>query len=264
VPAENVRKLEAILLHHRGKEGARFVTPIRLFCFPYAGASAWIFRGLAHRLSGHFEVVAIDLPGRGKRRAEPIVDDWTVLVRMLASDVKQQLDRPYALLGYSLGALVAFEVMHELSTQSTLRPPTALITCAAPGPGALSRSNLHVLDDRPMFEALRHLGGISDEMLESPELLALAAPVLRADLRLFERHRHRSDRDACSIPIVAYYGSDDRGVGERYLAWQKETSGPFHSRRFAGDHMFLHDAEEDVATALIADFENRRSAMEMM
>jgi surfactin synthase thioesterase subunit len=239
------------------------VAPIKLFCFPYAGASAWVFNGLAHRLSSHFEVIAVDLPGRGKRRTQPPADDWATLVRMLASELKQQLDRPYALLGYSFGALVAFEIMHELSRQPGVRVPAAFAACAAPGPSAMRQGDLHLLDDNSMFEALCHLGGIPEEVLASPELIALAAPILRADLRLFELYR-RGNRAPCTVPITTYYGSDDSGVDERHLAWQMETSAPFRTRRLAGGHMFLHDAEEAFAEALIADFDRCRPTVEML
>lgn len=230
------------------------MAPIRLFCFPYAGAAAWIFRGLAQRLAGRFDVVAVDLPGRGRRHAEPLVDDWSVLVRLLASDVKRQIDRPYALLGYSLGAVVALEVMAELFRQHSPRSPLALIACAAPGPAAMNRSDLHLRDDRRMFEGLRHLGGIPDEMMDSPELLALMAPVVRADLRLFESYR-RPDRAPFPVPIVACHGIDDASVGDRYQAWQGETSASFRTRGFVGGHMFLHGAEAELARAVTADLE---------
>ncbi len=51
------------------------MAPIKLFCFPYAGASARTFTGLAHRLSGHFKVIAMALPGRGKRRTQQPVGE---------------------------------------------------------------------------------------------------------------------------------------------------------------------------------------------
>ena len=47
---------------------------LRLLCFPYAGGSAWIFRAWAQQLPDTIEVCAIELPGRGKRMAEPTLN----------------------------------------------------------------------------------------------------------------------------------------------------------------------------------------------
>lgn len=231
------------------------MTPLKLFCFSFAGGSAWNFRQLASHLRGHIEVVAIDLPGRGRRRNEPCIDSWPELDAWLAAELRPQLREPYALLGYSFGALVALSLAHRLTAeQETALPrPAALVACALRGPSAIEHAQLlHRLDDRPMFEALRDLGGIPDELLASPQLIALSAPSMRADLRLFETYASRGI-PLDGIPVHSYCGRHDDSVGDGCMAWREETNVSFHRRLFDGDHMFIQDHAAALADALVTD-----------
>lgn len=233
----------------------------RLFCFPYAGGSSWIFRQLANQLRGRVEVVPMDLPGRGKRRAEHCVDEWPALTAMLADELTPQLREPYALLGYSLGALVALNIAHELTARSysNIAQPSALFACALRGPSTIEYPQLlHRMENRAMFQALRDLGGIPDELLESPELIALSAPAMRADLRLFETYQSMG-LPLDDVPIHAYYGRDDHSVGEHFAAWHTETRASFHSREFKGGHMFIHHDAAALGNALVEDLISMKS-----
>jgi surfactin synthase thioesterase subunit len=225
---------------------------LNLYCFPYAGGSSWIFRPLARQLAGRINVVPVELPGRGRRRAEACVDQWDELISTLASELSPELDRPHAFLGYSFGALVALNVAHKIAGRGSM-PPRALIACALGGPTAITHEKLlHQMDDRAMFEALRDLGGIPAELLDSPELIALSAPAMRADLTLFETFKPLG-RPLAGIPIHAYCGKDDASVGDRYAAWQNETDAAIRHRSFDGGHMFLHDMVAVLADSLETD-----------
>jgi surfactin synthase thioesterase subunit len=204
---------------------------------------------------GRIEVLSVDLPGRGKRRSERCVEEWPELSAMLASELAPQLREPYALLGYSLGALVALSVAHEITSRrdSIIPFPKAFVACALRGPKIIEcPRHLHRMEDRAMFEALRGLGGVPDEFLASQELIALAAPSMRADLRLLETYVPKG-KPLRRVPVHAYYGRNDNSVGADFAAWRDETEVAFHSRAFAGGHMFIHDDASAFADALVAD-----------
>jgi len=230
------------------------VAAFRIFCFPYAGGSSWIFRQLASHLRERAEIIAVDLPGRGRRRTEPCVDEWSELTPRLADELAEKMREPYALLGYSAGALVALDLARELARRDAkVAHPCALFACALRGPRAIEHPQLlHRLENRPMFEALRDLGGIPDELLAAPELIELSAPAMRADLRLFETYEPAA-APLADVPVFAYYGRDDRSVGDGFSAWQHETNAGFQTRAFDGGHMFLHDDASALGDALIAD-----------
>ena len=71
---------------------------LRLFCFPYAGGSAVIFRRWANYVPKQVEVRPIELPGRGRRLHESLVTRMHELVPAIASTISPALDIPFALL----------------------------------------------------------------------------------------------------------------------------------------------------------------------
>jgi medium-chain acyl-[acyl-carrier-protein] hydrolase len=225
---------------------------LRLFCFPFAGGSALAFRQLSRQLAGRIQVHPIELPGRGRRRAEPCIERWPELTTQLVAELEPHLSGSFAFLGYSLGAFVALEVIHELMARRAC-PPPPLWVCAAAGPRAIVHGELmHRMQDKAMFQALHKLGGVPDELFESQELIALSAPFVRADLKLFETYAARSE-PLHGVPIRAYHGRTDTTVGDAYRAWREETDASFESRVFDGGHMFLDSAVEALAEAIVAD-----------
>jgi len=57
---------------------------LRLFCFPYAGGSALIFRRWQNVLPATVEICPVQLPGRGSRLHETLLSDLDSLVETIA------------------------------------------------------------------------------------------------------------------------------------------------------------------------------------
>src|SRR5438093_882622 len=82
----------------------------RLLCLPHAGGSASFFLPVAHALAPDVEVLAVQYPGRQDRRGEDCVDNVPEFADRLLDALAGWLDRPLALFGHSMGALVGFEL----------------------------------------------------------------------------------------------------------------------------------------------------------
>src|SRR5438094_5975985 len=87
---------------------------LRLFCFPYAGGGASIFRTWLNAFPSEIEVCPIQLPGRENRLLEPPFTQLPLLVQTLADALRLCLDLPFAFFGHSLGALISFELARRL------------------------------------------------------------------------------------------------------------------------------------------------------
>src|SRR5687767_2786944 len=90
---------------------------VRLFCFPYAGGGASIYRGWENYLPPGVEVWPVQPPGRGSRFKEPAIPSMDDLVAAVAAAMEPFLDRPIALFGHSVGAMASFELAHLLASR---------------------------------------------------------------------------------------------------------------------------------------------------
>ncbi len=214
-------------------------TRLRLFCFPYAGAGALIFRTWSDGLPGDVEVCPVQLPGRGTRLMERPFTQLSPLIEALAEALVPLLDRPFAFFGHSLGALVSFELARQVRRQYGMHP-VRLFVSAGRAPQIPRRGpRIHTLPDREFLIELGRLNGTPSELLGHEELMEIMLPVLRADFALYETYFYSSE-PPLNCPISAFGGLQDQRVSDSDLeAWRAQTGVSFSLRMFPGDHFFL-------------------------
>jgi medium-chain acyl-[acyl-carrier-protein] hydrolase len=223
---------------------------VRLFCLSYAGGGASVFRTWADDLTADIEVCAIQLPGRESRLLERPYANMAQLVDALAATISPLLDRPFALFGHSMGALVSFELTRTLRRKAGLSPLHLIVS----GHAAPQLPSRHAVDHRlpadQLIGALRRLDGTPNEVLRNAELMELVLPAIRADFEVCGTYGYLHEPPLAS-PITAFGGLEDRLVGIRDLtAWRNQTSGPFALRTFSGGHFFVRDQRAAVITAI--------------
>src|SRR5947209_14514516 len=141
----------------------------RLFCLAHAGGGAALFRGWGERLPGSVEVVAVQPPGREGRFREPPFTDWRPLVAELADAIRPLLDKPFALFGHSLGALLAYELARRLRDLGG-KQPDHLFAAALAAPHLPNRREpTHTYADADFRESLRRRGGTPPAVLGHAE-----------------------------------------------------------------------------------------------
>jgi surfactin synthase thioesterase subunit len=223
---------------------------IRLFCLPYAGAGAGAYRDWPGYLPDGIGMIAVQPPGREGRFGEPPIDRMPAYVSQLAEAAAPLLDRPYALFGHSIGARVAFELCRRLR-QDGMPLPARLYLSGCPAPQLPAPPPRWDLPDEEMIASLRDLGGTPPEVLDSPQLLTLFLPVLRADFALVETFPH-AEEPPLPVPIRGFAGrADPEAPPESVRAWAPHTTEWFESHEFDGDHFFLH-AQRDALLGLLA------------
>jgi surfactin synthase thioesterase subunit len=228
------------------------VTTLNLLCLPYSGASAMVYSRWRRKLPAWLQVRPVELPGRGARLAEPLHTDMQALARQLAHEQRLATSAPYAVLGHSLGALVAFELAHELQALGC-PPPVALFACGTAAPTRREdyegENWREPKRDEELVAELRKLGGTPEAVLANEELMSLTLPVVRADFLLCGRYAYRQ-RPALRCPLHVLGGETDRANHEQLQAWSKETQGPFSLQMFPGGHFFIHEHEDRVLSLL--------------
>ena len=211
---------------------------LRVFCFPYAGAGASVYAGWANELPRTLQVCPVQLPGRETRIHEPRFRSLDLLVDAALTALVPHFDRPFALFGHSMGALIAYVISVRLARMG-LPAPRHLFVSARRAPQLPSRESLREFDDAQLCDRLRELGGIPPEVLASPELMALLLPILKDDFALTESGHDTGDA-LLTCPISAFGGIDDREVSRADLdGWRERTTGRYRLRLLPGDHFFL-------------------------
>jgi medium-chain acyl-[acyl-carrier-protein] hydrolase len=231
---------------------------LRLVCLPYSGGRASVFKNLAADLPGGVELLAVEYPGHGRRLSEVPITRLAPLVEQITDVIIEEVPWPFALLGYSVGALIGFEVTRELARRG--QPgPTALFVAANKAPHLRStRPALHELSRHELIEGLHRLAGVRNELLDNDELVDVMLPVLRADLSLDETYTY--DPGALlDCPVVAFGGSEDWSTPRpRLEAWREQTTGDFSVAILPGGHFFLDSSRAQFAQALTAELERLR------
>lgn len=233
----------------------RIVKPsarLRLFCFPYAGAGASVFRSWANEAPPGLEICPVQLPGRELRHEEVAYSRVEPLVEALCAELGPLLDLPYALFGYSMGALIAFELGRTLSTRST--PPIHLVAAARRAPQRPDRrSPIHHLSDEDFIHEIGKYEGTPTEILQNVEVLQFFLPTLRADFAVCETYNYKPGKPLdCALTV--YGASADPDVTQDDLeAWSAETRSACKIHLFAGSHFFIQKSPHLLSNAVIAE-----------
>jgi medium-chain acyl-[acyl-carrier-protein] hydrolase len=224
----------------------------RIFCFPYAGAGASVFRNWSNKFSPDTEICFIQLPGREGRMREPLFTKLSPLVQTLATVLLPYLDLPFTFFGHSMGALVSFEVALLLRRNYNISPKHLFVSGRQAPQISKQNPPIHQLPDNLFIEELRRYNGTPEAILQNIELLSLFLPILRADFEINDTYTYTPNKPL-SCPITAFGGLQDSGVSrEDIAAWGYQTSSNFSMHMFPGNHFFLKN-ECDRLLALISE-----------
>lgn len=218
---------------------------VRLLCLPHAGGSAVSYLPMARALAPRADVLAAQYPGRQDRYAEPPTTSVRELAERVVEAVGEDDDRPLALFGHSMGAVVAHEA--ALRLEAAGRAPMRLFVSGRRAPSVIGeRRSLHRAGDAELLAAVRALNGTAGEVFEDEELLRLVLPALRGDYTALETYEPRpGDRLACPVTVLTGDADPVTPVADA-RAWADHTDGPTQVCVFPGGHFFLDDRQEEV------------------
>lgn len=225
---------------------------LRLFCFPFAGGGPSTYRTWSSLLPGDVEVCPVAFPGRETRIREPFITQFAPLIRILLRALYPLMNRPFAFFGHSMGSLICYELARALREEGGPTPVHMFLSAySSPSTMRLDRKLVREMSDEEFIDMLRGFNGTPAAVLNSPELLSIFVPILRADFSLEETYEFRPD-PPLECPFTVFGGLSDTAVREEDLrAWSALTSGPFALHMLEGDHFFIHSSER--FNALLSD-----------
>ncbi|MGV9309631.1 MULTISPECIES: thioesterase II family protein [unclassified Nonomuraea] len=223
-----------------------------LFCVPYAGGSARVYRGWQEWFADDAEVVPLELAGRGTRSAEPVAPSVRAAAMDLARRVRERAGGgPYILFGHSMGGLIAYEMAAIIEDSASDGPCLVVVSGRNPpqtranwGDDALE------LTDLELFEALQTVGGVPAGL--SPSIAAtLFVPLIRADVRNTVSYDSGSPPRRISAPLLVIQGREDPLVGpDAGAGWAHCTQRECTVVRHDGNHFSIFERVGELAETL--------------
>jgi surfactin synthase thioesterase subunit len=227
----------------------------RLFCFPYAGSGASVFRKWAQESTPEIEVQGIQLPGRESRLREPLLTSVDSVVDALVHDMANLIDRPFSIFGHSLGALIGFELTRRLQKLSLPLPQRLFVSARQAPHVPLEGQKIHLLPEAHLKAELRHYAGTPEVVLQDNDLMRVLLPIVRADLAMNETYDYVPGQPI-PCPISAFLGSQDQKVSPSSVeAWATQTSKDFKVHRFYGNHFFIQQDYPAILNFIKQDFD---------
>jgi medium-chain acyl-[acyl-carrier-protein] hydrolase len=223
---------------------------LRLFCLPFAGGGASIYRLWASLLPPSIEVCPIQLPGRENRYHEAAFTDLVALSHAVSRELTPYFDKPFAIFGHSLGALIAFEVARALR-RAQAPAPLAMCLAAHRAPQLPpSRAPIYQLADAAFIDEIRRMQGTPAAVLENRELMAFLLSTLRSDFQACDTYVCAPEPPLAS-PLLVFGGTEDQEVGEEALGrWREQTVAAFSLLMLPGTHFFVQSQRERLLAAI--------------
>ena len=226
---------------------------LRIFCLPYAGRGASVYRRWWEGSDRRVEFVPVQFPGRENRVRESLIDDLRELVESLAANIAPHTGRPYALFGHCMGASIAFELAHRLSDLTGHRPRHLVVAGCTPPHRQQAVPSARRRTDEELVTELRRLGGTPRAVLDNERLLAFALPVLRADWCVVDGYGYRPT-PALDVPITVLGSTGDPDVATDELRqWDRHTNADTRVYVFPGDHFFVERFREEIRDLLVSE-----------
>jgi medium-chain acyl-[acyl-carrier-protein] hydrolase len=225
---------------------------VRLIYFPNAGAGVSpCFRWTRH-LPNTVELIGVRSPGRESRARERPLTSMEEIARLATRALAPYTDKPFAILGYSMGALVGYEVARQLKSDYGVAPYRFMAACSRAPHVPRRLATLSRLGDEQLLQELDRHGGMPPEIKASADTMKMILPIIRADFAAVETYQ-AGETTPLDVPIDAVGGSSDPIVTrDELLAWQAQTSNEFSLRIFDGGHFLIREHWTELLDMLVA------------
>lgn len=220
---------------------------MNLYCLPCAGASATMYLRWKKMLPKPINVELIEPAGRGSRISDNFIDSFDAQVDDLFTRFflnNTRIEEDYILFGHSMGALLAYGLVHKISDEN-MNLPKAIIVSASAAPSARDNEKFERLDDDSLTQELKSYEGTPQALFEYPELLDMTLQCLRADYKTCRSFDYIK-KEALSIPIYVFRGRDDEIELKDMQAWQRETLCPITINTFDGGHFYIRPDKSEL------------------
>lgn len=221
---------------------------IKLFCVPYAGASAMVYSKWKKGLAEFIELHGIELPGRGRRFSDPYCNSVEEVVEDILKCIKNEVTDgcKYAFFGHSMGTLIVYELTNRIKELCNNSPVHVFFSGRNSPDKKVESKVIHTLPDNEFKYELNKFGGIPKKIFENSELAKVFLPILRADYKLIDTYNYNQVKNKLDSNITILYGTDDSYIKYDIGSWKDFTTKQCEIIPYHGGHFFISDYMKEV------------------
>jgi|GEM_PF-156374 Predicted thioesterase involved in non-ribosomal peptide biosynthesis len=227
----------------------------KLICIPYAGATGMVYLKWKKYLSDNYDLIPVDLPGRGRRISESFLESIEKVVEDIIFQLEKIMDERfvYALYGHSMGCLIIYELIHTLRWKNYPMPVHIFLSGRNPPHYGVDRI-ISDMDDMDFFEEISRYGGTPVEFFQHKELLDIFLPILKSDYKLVEKYVFHPRQEKIPGNMTFFYSTEDEGVAQyKIKEWQQYIAGDLTIHEFEGGHFFIHNHYPKMLALMMED-----------
>lgn len=218
-----------------------------VFFLPFAGGGRHSYQNFMKAVPNNINIIPIELPGRGARYKEPLLENIHDLTYDVFEQIKDSVvNSPYAIYGHSMGSLIGFLLTRKILANN-LPPPLHLFVSGRRAPSVIyDKPHLtHLLNTQEFIEKVRSLGGCPDEILMDKSIMDFFEPILRADFKAVDTYVYQPT-EPFNVPITVMIALNDKVTHSEAIQWQSETKKNIILKKFPGNHFFIFDYEIQI------------------
>lgn len=219
----------------------------QLFILPYAGGSRANFKRFTDFISNKIDVITVEYAGRGSRVKDPLANSFNAMLddARLYCQCRRNPAVPYAIMGYSMGSILAYEMV----LQQLLEGPLEHLFIAAevsPRDRDLELRKVVNPTDERIIERARRLGGLQEKMLNNQRFSEVFLKPLLSDYRLFCEYRFSGVRKKISVDTTLFYCQKDTPL-EEMEKWNELIDGKAVFHEMGENHFFINQYYAEMA-----------------
>lgn len=218
---------------------SRDVKLINLYCFPYAGGMANMYKDWISYSPTYLAIKPVEYPGRGNKAQSQCIPNLNELLDHLEKELLPKLNGDFAFFGHSLGAIVSFELACRIKFKHGISPKCLFLSSCPPPGKIMTIASISQLNDYDFLKKIESLNGMPKELMADPSFLHSFLPILRNDFGLLDEYI-ADPSIKCDFPIIVYGGTEDPHVDpEDMKEWALHTTNDSSVHLFHGDHFYI-------------------------
>ena len=223
---------------------------MQLFILPYAGGSIAAFKRLTDLIDDRIDVVTVEYAGRGTRAKDALASSiWELLDDAIAYCCERRNpDIPYSVMGYSMGSVLAYEMVARKVLEGKLRH-LFISAEVSPKDRSLELRKVENPTEERILERARRLGGLDERMLKNKRFADIYIKPMLSDYRLFFEYRFGDHNEKINVDTTFFYCEKDTALVD-VQKWNELIEGQFDFHELGENHFFINQHYEEMAKVI--------------